>query len=161
MNHQAFDIVSDAVTTDNPDGIAQLAWNNLFNRYQPQNLNSKIYLIREYSNCTLSSKNIDPVEFFVKFCDILRRSRTQADLTYTEDDQVSHILGTICDDYSEIVTALSLQSLQNPDFKVTMSLLKRSILDLYNRKFKNSSNSTRNVDFNANLDVNKAKKKHE
>ena len=32
VNHHAFDIVTDAVTTANPDGIAELAWKNLFNR---------------------------------------------------------------------------------------------------------------------------------
>jgi len=157
----AFDIIQDAVTTEQPEGNAKLAWQLLTEKYRPKDLLSVTELKKEYDECYLSTKNDDPSEFFVKFREILRRLRTQAGKIIDEDDQISHILGKLGDDYSEVHTTINVYAIENPTSVMTMDKLEKLITSFWKRKYskkvtKNTHTALLTTNM-GNLDVEKAK----
>ena len=123
----AFGFICNARTKDLKDGDAFLAWNNLCERYAPQETTDLVQLSTDYELCTMESN--DPDTWFNKL-DTLRNRMTQINPKYEKEDGevIAHILRKLPSEYSDVVTAVEGMS------SMTLRDIKTKIRAFHKRK---------------------------
>ena len=103
--NSAFGFICNARTQDLKDGDAFLAWNNLCERYAPQEMTNLVQLSTDYKLCTMENNN--PDTWFNKM-DTLQNQMTQINPKYEKEDGevIAHILCKLPSEYSDIDTAV-------------------------------------------------------
>ena len=114
----AFGIVEKSVTKDLPDGDANLAWNSLRRRFDPQTSSNKLKLKKKFANSSLTDWKKDPADWITE----LERIRTQLDRMgheISDEDFMIHVLGNLPDEYESKVETLEMD-LDNEDNPLTL-----------------------------------------
>ena len=90
-----FQAVRNGCTTDNPNGLARLAWKNLVRIYQPKSTTQKFELEQKFNHCQLTKDSKNPDEWFTELEHIRLLLKEDHELEYDDDKMIQHIIYNI------------------------------------------------------------------
>ena len=114
----SFGAVDEAITTEQPDGDAALAWSNLKSRFESETPASKIKLKKEFHDSRLEDAATDPDEWIADLERIRQRLKALKS-EINEDDFIIHILNNLPIKYENLVEAMEVEL---KDITKTLSL---------------------------------------
>ena len=101
-----FNIISQAISTELPDGDASMAWENLKDEFKPETGNKYVKLKGEFYKSSLEDKKTSVTTWIVEQ-DLKRAHLNKLEKDCVdEEDFMMHILGSLPSEYDEVVLNL-------------------------------------------------------
>ena len=140
-----FNLVEGSKTEKSPEGDAKLAWDNLLKKYEPKEITALVDEETEFADCQMNSCEDDPDTCMMQF-DRHRRRLKKLGTAYDNIKMISHILGRLPEQYSELVTLVEQAIRIYPNYK--LDTLQSSIRIFYEQKFKGQRRNPSNTALN-------------
>jgi gag-polypeptide of LTR copia-type/Zinc knuckle len=112
----SFGAIDEARTTDNPNGMAKLAWDNLLKRFEPTDQTSEIEILDKLHNCTCSEHQ-NPDDWFAELIYIQQQAKS-IKMELSDNQLIAHVLNNLPSQYKEY-KAILLKQAKDGDLKIT------------------------------------------